>query len=98
MCDSGHSFNRRSAGARKLTEEWQSLELKDRNFEDLEVVFVVISTLEAGLLQKIKTFLRVEGVAANQRTFDHEQWPTPLVIQWFKICLNLSSSHSNTKN
>lgn len=69
MCDSGHSFNRRSAGARKLTEEWQSLELKDRNFEDLEVVFVVISTLEAGLLQKIKTFLRVEGGGSKSKDF-----------------------------
>ena len=36
--------------------------------------------------------------AANQRTFGHEQWPTPLVIQRFKICLSLSSSHSNIKN
>ena len=69
MCDSGHSFNRRSAGARKLTEEWQSLELKDRNFEDLEVVFVVISTLEAGLLQKIKTFLWGEGGGSKSKDF-----------------------------
>ena len=74
MCDSGHSFNRRSAGARKLTEEWQSLELKDRNFEDLEVVFVVISTLEAGLLQKIKTFLRVEGGGGGSNSKDFWSW------------------------
>lgn len=73
MCDSGHSFNRRSAGARKLTEEWQSLELKDRNFEDLEVVFVVISTLEAGLLQKIKTFLRVKG-GGGSKSKDFWSW------------------------